>query len=308
IVFDKTGTLTEGEFGVTEIKSFQDKDKEEILKLAASLEKESEHPIARGIVKEADERDLSLYSVEDYSVIKGKGVEARIENKEGMVVSPGYLEENDIDLPEDYKKSEGAVTEVFLLINKELCGSIVLADKIRDTSRETIEKLHEMGIKCWMLTGDNEQTAKSVSQELGLDGYFAEILPDEKQEKIEELQEEGQFVAMTGDGVNDAPALARADIGIAIGSGTDVAAETADIILVESDPADVLSMVRFGKATYRKMVQNLFWATGYNAIAIPLAAGVLYSYGIMISPATGAILMSLSTVIVAINARLLKAE
>jgi len=193
-----------------------------------------------------------------------------------------------------------------LIIDEKIVGVIGLSDQIREESHNAIKRLKEAGIKCWMLTGDNEQTAKYVSNEVGLDGYYAEVLPHEKQDKIEELQQQGQFVAMTGDGVNDAPALAKADIGIAIGSGTDVAAETADIILVESDPADVLSLVNFGKATYKKMVQNLFWATGYNAIAIPLAAGVLYNYGIMISPATGAILMSLSTVIVAINARLLK--
>lgn len=308
LVFDKTGTLTEGEFGVTNVKVFGDSDEDEIIRLAASLEKESEHPIARGIEEEAEKRELRLSDISEFAAIKGKGVKAKLDGKNILVVSPGYLEENEINLPEDYDKSEGPVTEVFLVSDNKVIGSIVLADQIRSNAKDTIEKLQEKGIKCWMLTGDNEDTAKAVSKELNLDGYYAEVLPDEKQEKIEELQQDNDFVAMTGDGVNDAPALAQADIGIAIGSGTDVAAETADIILVESDPADVLNMINFGKATYRKMVQNLFWATGYNAIAIPLAAGVLYNYGIMISPAVGAILMSISTVIVAINARLLKPE
>ncbi|MGO1819420.1 MAG: HAD-IC family P-type ATPase, partial [Senegalia sp. (in: firmicutes)] len=183
-----------------------------------------------------------------------------------------------------------------------------LSDRIREESYDAIKRLKEEGIKTWMLTGDNEKTAKQVSEELGLDGYFAEVLPDQKQEKIKELQSEGRFVAMTGDGVNDAPALAQADVGIAIGSGTDVAAETADIILVNSNPQDVVTLIDFGKATYRKMIQNLIWATGYNVFAIPLAAGVLYSIGIVISPAVGAVLMSISTIVVAINAKLLKVE
>ena len=202
----------------------------------------------------------------------------------------------------------GVSTDVFLLIEHELIAAIGLSDKIRAESYEAIKRLKEEGIKTWMLTGDNENTAKLVSEELGLDGYFAEVLPEEKQEKIKELQAEGRFVAMTGDGVNDAPALAQADVGIAIGSGTEVAAETADIILVNSNPQDVVSLIDFGRATYRKMVQNLIWATGYNVVAIPLAAGVLSGVGIIISPAVGAVLMSLSTVIVAINAKLLKLE
>jgi Cu2+-exporting ATPase len=195
---------------------------------------------------------------------------------------------------------------VFVVKNGEILGTVRLSDQLRETSKSTIKRLQKMGIKCWMLTGDNEETAAYTSQQLGLDNFIAEVLPHQKQEKVEELQNNLEFVAMTGDGVNDAPALAQADIGIAIGSGTDVAAETADIILVDSDPADVLSLIKFGKATYNKMIQNLVWATGYNAFAIPLAAGVLYSYNFMIPPAVGAILMSLSTIIVAFNARLLK--
>ena len=307
IVFDKTGTLTEGEFGVSEIQSFKENySKEDIIKYAASLESNSEHPIARGIEKEAEDKEIDYYEIKDFSNIKGKGVEGKINGDKYLVVSPGYLEENNLELPEEFEQKSGPFTITFVLEGKEIIGAITLSDKIRESSRDTVAKLQKKGIKVWMLTGDNEQTAKYVSDELSLDGYMAEVLPHEKQEKIKEFKGDKEFVAMTGDGVNDAPALANADVGIAIGSGTDVAAETADIILVESDPADVLTLIEFGKATYKKIVQNLFWATGYNAIAIPLAAGVLAGYGIMISPAFGAVLMSLSTVIVAINAKLLK--
>ncbi|MFW6386774.1 MAG: copper-translocating P-type ATPase [Bacillota bacterium] len=308
LVFDKTGTLTEGEFGVTAVNTYSTSSPEEILRLAASLERESEHPIARGIVEEAGEKDLSYFNVRNFSAIKGKGVEGEIEGSRTMVVSPGYLLEMDYDLPSGQSEKEGVVTEVFVLRGDILLGSLELTDRIRTSSRETVSRLQDRGINCWMLTGDNEQTAAYVSEKLELNGYFAGVLPHEKQEKVAELQEQNSFVAMTGDGINDAPALAAADVGIAIGSGTDVAAETADIILVDSEPSGVLTLIEFGRATYRKMVQNLAWATGYNAFAIPLAAGVLYNYGIMISPAAGAVLMSLSTVIVAFNARLLRVE
>ncbi len=307
IVFDKTGTLTEGEFGVSEIQSFKtDYSKDDIIKYAASLESNSEHPIARGIEKNAEQKKIDYYDINGFSNIQGKGVRGKINGKEYFVVSPGYLEENNTEVPNEFEQKTGPFTRTFVLEENEIIGAITLSDKIRKSARETVAKLQNKGIKVWMLTGDNEQTAKYVSDELSLDGYLAEVLPHEKQEKIKEFKGNKEFVAMTGDGVNDAPALANADVGIAIGSGTDVAAETADIILVESDPADVLTLIEFGKATYRKIVQNLFWATGYNAIAIPLAAGVLAGYGIMISPAFGAVLMSLSTVIVAINAKLLK--
>ena len=306
VLFDKTGTLTEGEFGVEAVESFVDEyNKEEILQKAASLEQESEHPIATGIVKKAKEDEVELLKVDDFEIIKGKGVIGKIEGGDFKAVSPGYLKENNIELPEDALK-EGPFTEIFILEAGNLIGMVRLADQIRESSYEAVQKLKDKGIKVKMLTGDNQKTAEYVSNELGLTDYFAEILPDEKQKKVEELQAEGAFVAMTGDGVNDAPALAKADIGIAIGSGTDVAAETADIILVESDPLDVLKLIEFGSLTYKKMIQNLFWATGYNAFAIPLAAGVLAGVGIMISPAVGAVLMSMSTVIVAINAKMLK--
>ena len=306
VLFDKTGTLTEGEFGVETIKSFKEEySQKEIIKKAASLEKESEHPIANGIVKRAEADEIELFKVDDFEIIKGKGVIGKINGRDLKAVSRAFLEENQIEIPDNTLK-EGPFTEVFILEEGSLIGMIRLADQIRESSYRTVQKLKNKGIKVKMLTGDNYKTAQYVSNELGLNDFFAEVLPDQKQKKVEELQEQGDFVAMTGDGVNDAPALAKADIGIAIGSGTDVAAETADIILVESDPYDVLKLIEFGSLTFKKMMQNLFWATGYNAFAIPLAAGVLSSYGIMISPAMGAILMSLSTVIVAFNAKLLK--
>jgi len=306
VLFDKTGTLTEGEFGVETVKSFKEEyNEEEIIKKAASLEKESEHPIANGIVKKAESDKIELLKVDDFEIIKGKGVIGKINGRDLKAVSKAFLEENKIKIPDNTLK-EGPFTEVFILENGNLIGMIRLADQIRESSYKTVQKLKNKGIKVKMLTGDNHKTAQYVSNELGLNDFFAEVLPDQKQKKVKELQAQGDFVAMTGDGVNDAPALAKADIGIAIGSGTDVAAETADIILVESDPFDVLKLIEFGSLTFKKMMQNLFWATGYNAFAIPLAAGVLSSYGIMISPAMGAILMSLSTVIVAFNAKLLK--
>jgi len=306
VVFDKTGTLTEGKFGVSSVQSFDKEfDEKENVRLAASLEKNSEHPIATGILAKARELNVVTLDVSDFQAIKGKGVEGIINGKSVRIVSPGYLREKGIQLPENLKTGESD-TVVFIVVDDRLVGVVSLSDKIRMESQGAIRQLKKAGIKCWMLTGDNKKTAKTVADELQLDGFFAEVLPQEKQEKIKELQSDGEFVAMTGDGVNDAPALAQADVGIAIGSGTDVAAETADIILVNSNPDDVSSLILFGKSTYRKMVQNLFWATGYNVVAIPLAAGVLYGEGILLTPAIGAIFMSVSTVIVAINAKLLR--
>lgn len=308
LVFDKTGTLTEGKFGVSSLEVFDSEyDKKNIIQIASSLEVNSEHSIAKGILAKTKELGLNTLKSENFEVIKGEGVKGKVNGKEVRLVSKSYLERNDIKIPEEAVKSASG-TLVFILINDKLKGLIELSDKIREDSYVAIKKLRKEGIKCWMLTGDNKEVAKEVANELELDGFFAEVLPHEKQNKIKELQDKGEVVAMTGDGINDAPALAQADVGIAIGSGTDVAAETADIILVNSNPKDVLSLILFGKATYRKMVQNLFWATGYNVIAIPLAAGVLYNYGIIISPALGAILMSLSTVIVAINASFLRVK
>lgn len=306
VMFDKTGTLTEGKFGVNKVYTFEEgRTEEEIIKIAASLEQNSEHPLAKGIVVKADEMGLDLYKTDDFNAMKGKGVEGKVDGRKVEVVSPGYLDEKSISIPNSVDQ-ETIDTIVYVLHENELIGAVSLSDQIRPESKNAIQKLHENGIKCWMLTGDNKETAKAVSDKLGLDGYYAEILPDEKLNKVKELQQKGNFVAMTGDGINDAPALAQADVGIAIGSGTDVAAETADIILVESDPQDVVDLILFGKATYRKMIQNLFWATGYNVIAIPLATGLLFDW--IMSPAVGAILMSLSTVIVAINARFLSID
>ncbi len=306
IVFDKTGTLTKGEFGVTRFQSIVDEyDDEDVLLEAAALEQDSEHPIAVGIVNKANGLSKAIPKARDFIAITGKGVKASVSGREVMVVSPGYLRDEKIEIPSEADGNE-AETVVFVLIEGQLAGFIALADEVRPESKEAIRLFQDEKIKVMMATGDNEKVAKSVSEQLGLDGYYAEVLPHQKVEIVKELQEQGQFVAMTGDGVNDAPALAQANVGIAVGSGTDVAAETADIILVNSNPQDIANLIFFGKATYQKMIQNLIWATGYNAIAIPLAAGVLYGIGFVLSPAVGAVFMSLSTVIVAINAQLLK--
>jgi len=305
IVFDKTGTLTKGEFGVTDTITLSDDTKEEeLLKYAASVETHSEHPIARAIAKSSEK----TAEVKEFRAIPGKGAEGKVDGRHVMVVSPGFLREKNIEVGDNRINQIAAEgkTVVYVLIDGKLKGAIGLADIIRPESKEAVRRLKEMGIKCMMLTGDNEQVAAWVAREVGLDKYYAEVLPHEKSRKIKEIQSEGLVVAMTGDGVNDAPALAQADIGIAIGAGTDVAVESADIVLVRSDPRDVVAIVGLARATYKKMVQNLLWATGYNAFAIPLAAGVLYSEGILLSPAAGAVLMSMSTVIVAINARFLK--
>ncbi|EIA07318.1 copper-translocating P-type ATPase [Flavobacterium frigoris] len=308
ILFDKTGTLTKGDFGVTRIESVdKNYNSDEVLRLSSALEQSSEHPIAVGIIKKVKENNIVIPKLEKFSAITGKGVEAIVEGKNVKVVSPGYLRENNISIPED-AYSDAAETVVFILIDSKLIGFIALADEIRPESAEAIRIFKKNNIKVLMATGDNEKTAKAVSDKLGLDGYYAEVLPHQKVEIIKELQSKGDFVAMTGDGVNDAPALAQANVGIAVGSGTDVAAETADIILVNSNPQDIANLILFGKATYRKMIQNLLWATAYNVVTIPLAAGVLYSSGFVLGPAVGAVFMSLSTVIVAINAQLLKKQ
>nr|WP_287935166.1 copper-translocating P-type ATPase [Algoriphagus sp.] len=304
MVFDKTGTLTEGKFGVSRYESLSDDmNKNELLSFAASLEQQSEHPIAQGIVKAAKEAGLALKKVENFESLTAKGIQGKIDGQNWKVVSPGYLKENNINIPEQ-AGSDAAETIVFVLLEEKLIGFIALSDQIREESPKAIETLREKGMKLYMATGDNEKTAKAVSDKLGLDGYYSEVLPHQKVDIIKKLQKEGHFVAMTGDGVNDAPALAQANVGIAVGSGTDVAAETADIILVNSNPKDIANLVLFGRATYNKMIQNLAWATGYNAIALPLATGFIP--GLVISPAIGAVFMSLSTVIVAINAQLLK--
>jgi Cu2+-exporting ATPase len=304
--FDKTGTLTKGNFGVSSVKSLNESfDDKDILRLAGALEAKSEHPLAEGVMKKVQEDDMELPEAEDFDSISGEGIEGRVDDKKVKVVSPGYLQKNNIDLPEDIEENEQE-TRVFVVVDDELAGMIALSDEIREESYEAVKTLKDKGMKVYMITGDNEKVAKSVSDELGLDGYFAEVLPDEKTEKIKKFKEDGEFVAMTGDGINDAPALATADVGIAVGSGTDVAAETADIILVNSNPHDIVALILFGRETHKKMIQNFVYATAYNVVAIPLAAGVLIGAGIVISPALGALLMSLSTVVVAINAQFLR--
>ena len=308
LLFDKTGTLTTGVFGVTRFVSVNTEfSKDEILRLASALEQTSEHPIAVGIINKVKEHNVAIPKAEKFNAITGKGVEAMVEGKSVKVVSPGYLKDKNLTIPEGAYSSK-AETVVFVLVDDKLTGYIALADAIRPESAEAIQVFKNNGIKVLMATGDNETVAKAVSDELKLDGYYSEVLPHQKVEIVKELQSKGEFVAMTGDGVNDAPALAQSDVGIAVGSGTDVAAETADIILVNSNPKDIANLILFGKATYKKMVQNLVWATAYNSFAIPLAAGVLYKAGFVLGPAVGAVFMSLSTIIVAINAQLLKTK
>ena len=308
IVFDKTGTLTEGRFAVTDVIPMGGRNEHELLGLAASLESQSEHPIAAGVVRSARERGVAVTSPRGFRAIPGKGAEARVDGVAVKVVSPGYLKA--VGLTADAGRVPEVVeqgkTVVYVLVDDHLEGAIALADVIRPESREALARLKAMGIRVMMLTGDSTAVARWVARELELDEYFAEVLPEAKSAKIKEVQARGLTVAMTGDGVNDAPALTQADVGIAVGAGTDVAIESADIVLVRSDPRDVTAIVELARATYRKMVQNLWWAAGYNVLAIPIAAGVLYPVGILLTPAVGAVLMSVSTVIVAVNARLLR--
>jgi Cu2+-exporting ATPase len=307
VVFDKTGTLTRGTFGVTDLIGFDGSDETKMLQLAASLEANSEHPIARGIVDESQKRGIDLFPPEDFRAIPGKGVEGRISGRRLRVVGPGSLHEEGIPVTDDRvgRAMQQGKTVVFLLEDGSLRGAIALADIIRDESREAVARLKEMGIRVMMLTGDNRNVASWVAGEIGLDEYFAGVLPHEKAGKIQEIQQQYR-VAMVGDGINDAPALVQADVGIAIGAGTDVAVESADIVLVRNDPRDVADIILLSRKTYKKMVQNLVWATGYNSFAIPLAAGIGVGYGIVLSPAAGAALMSASTIIVAVNAQTLK--
>ncbi len=307
IVFDKTGTLTKGEFGVTDMYPIDHTEKE-LLTIAYSVESNSEHPIAQGIVRKGKELSIKAKKVTDFKSLPGKGLEAIINNKQINVVSPGFMRSEKISFDEDTYEvfAKQGKTVVFIVEDNILLGFIALADQVHEHAEQAIKKIQSIGIETIMLTGDNQRVASYVGKKLGIDTIIAEVLPQDKSEKIKNLMKDGKRVAMIGDGVNDAPSLAAADLGIAIGAGTDVAIETADIILVKSDPLDIVNLLKLAKATYRKIVQNLFWATAYNAIALPLAAGVLYNQGILISPALGAALMSLSTIIVAINAKLLK--
>jgi P-type Cu2+ transporter len=327
IVFDKTGTLTKGEQGVVEVATVEGWDEDEMLAVMAAAEGDSEHMIAAAIREEADERGLSVPSVREFEALEGRGVRATVEveaaatpgvdggsGQDGETVYVGgpnllrYLEVDPDPELEAFAESAGERGQgvVYLLRNESAVGAVALADVIRDESYEAIEALHEMGVEVAMLTGDSEDVARAVSEELRIDTYFAEVLPEDKDEKIVELQDQDRLVAMVGDGVNDAPALTRSDVGIAIGSGTDVAVESADVVLVENDPRDVAHLVRLSRKSYRKMQENLVWAAGYNVFALPLAAGLLAPFGILLSPAVGAVLMSASTVIVAINAQLLR--
>ncbi|WP_407075678.1 heavy metal translocating P-type ATPase [Natronococcus wangiae] len=327
IVFDKTGTLTKGEQGVVDIATSGSWDEDELLAVMAAAEGDSEHMIAEAIREEARDRGLSVPSVREFEALEGRGVRATVELeaaatpgvasdqvRDGETVyvgGPNLLRHLDVELDDDLKafaddagsRGQGVV---YLLRNGEAWGAVALADVIRDASHEAIEALHDMNVEVAMLTGDSEDVARAVSEELDIDTYFAEVLPEDKDKKIIELQDQGKLVAMVGDGVNDAPALTRSDVGIAIGSGTDVAVESADVVLVENDPRDVVHLVRLSRKSYRKMQENLVWAAGYNVFALPLAAGILAPIGIILSPAIGAILMSASTVIVAINAQLLR--
>ncbi len=307
IIFDKTGTLTKGTHELQKAVSINPQfDEKELLRLASGIEQHSEHYIAQGFLRKAKEMDITIPKFEKFHYLPGKGLEGIVEGREIKVVGPNYLQEKNISV--DEIEDVSAATIVYILIDGSVAGYFSFADQIREDSFEAIQVLKDAGIKNLLLTGDNERVAKKVNDELKMDGYFANVLPHDKLEKVKELQSRGEYVAMTGDGVNDAPALAQADVGIAVGSGTDVAAETADIILVNSNPKDIASLILFGKATYRKMIQNLWWAAGYNIIAIPLAAGVLYKWGFLLNPAIGAVLMSLSTIVVAFNAQLLKRQ
>ncbi len=311
VVFDKTGTLTEGTFGVVTIAAVAGRSDAEILTLAAALERDSEHPIAQGIRKAAENRNLTVPEVVDFEAIKGRGVKANHDGKAIFLGGPRLLEMIRLDLPEELmtfqrEANQKGETAVYVIENKQVIGGVSLADVIRPESKRAVEELHAMGVEVAMLTGDSNAVARAVAEELKIDRYFAEVLPEHKDQKIAELQRQGKRVAMVGDGVNDAPALTRAEVGIAIGSGTDVAIESAGIILVRSNPLDIVKIIRLSRASYRKMYQNLWWAAGYNVVALPLAAGILAPYGIVLSPAVGALLMSLSTIVVAMNAQLLR--
>ena len=317
LVFDKTGTLTEGRFGVTDVLTAPGVTEGELLATAAAVEGGSEHPIAAGVVRSAKDRGLTLPDVSDFEAITGKGVRATVEGRTIQILSPGAIEAVGIRFSDDLRTAADRLghegqTVVYVVegdgVEARPLGALALADVVRPESKDAIDRLHELGLSAVMLTGDKQEVADHVARQLGIDRVIAEVLPDGKSAEIKRLQAEGHIVAMTGDGVNDAPALATADVGLAVGAGTDVAVETADIVLVESDPRAAVRVIALARATYRKMVQNLWWAAGYNIVAIPLAAGVLAPWGIVLSPAVGAVLMSLSTVVVAVNARRLTVE
>ena len=306
VVFDKTGTLTEGKIGVSDVIAYV--PEKDLLAATASIEQYSEHIIAKAIVNYANEKKNAIMSVKDFKALPGKGAYGKVGDDEVYVGSPSLLKELKIEATDERIKSlqDQGSTTVFTVINGKLAGAFALSDKVRKESKEAVSKLKELGIRVYMITGDSQEVAGRVAKELGITDYFAQVLPDQKAERIKELKAKGVKVAMVGDGINDAPALVTADVGIAIGAGTDVAIESADIILVKNDPRDILKVRELSKKTYSKMVQNLWWATGYNIIAIPLAAGIFYGYGVLLPPAIGALFMSLSTVIVAVNSQTLR--
>ncbi len=313
VIFDKTGTLTEGQFGVANMATVDGWSESDALALAAAVEADSEHSLARGIRRAAEERGVEAPRVTDFEALQGRGVRAQHDGSTLHVGGPNLLQHLEVERPQSLdafvQEAQGkGQTVVYLLQDRQVVSAFSMADLIRPESRQAVDRLKEMGVDVAMITGDSEAVARAVAEELGIDTYFAEVLPEHKDQHVVELQEQGKRVAMVGDGVNDAPALTRADVGIAIGSGTDVAVQSAGIILVKSNPLDIVKIVQLSRASYRKMIQNLWWAAGYNIIALPLAAGVLAPLGIVLSPAVGALLMSLSTVIVAINAQLLRRE
>ena len=311
VVFDKTGTLTRGQFGVVDIASVAELTPNDALRLGAAVEADSEHTVAQGIVRTAHERGLPVHAAVGFEAIPGQGAKARVDGRELFMGGPALVKALSLEIPDAIRERVKDATEhgqasIYLADRRSVLAVFVLADVVRPESKEAVRALHDRGIRVVMMTGDAQQVANAVARDIGIDDVFAEVLPDQKARKIEELKHSGRRVAMVGDGVNDAPALATADVGIAIGAGTDVAVEAGDIVLVRSDPRDVARIITLSRVTYRKMVQNLWWAAGYNIVAIPLAAGVLARWGFVLSPAVGAVLMSLSTVIVAVNAQLLR--
>jgi Cu2+-exporting ATPase len=309
VLFDKTGTLTKGEYGVTNVWSMQDEN--DLIRLAASVDAHSEHFISKAIVDYAKEKGVAILEVKNFSRIPGKGVRGIVGEAEVLVGGKIIIEEAGLNIPNNFaelieKENKKGKTIIYCLKNGDFIGAFALADTIREESRKAVADLKKLGIRVAMVTGDSENVAEWVAKELGLDEYFARLRPQEKAEKVKSLQAKGYRVAMIGDGINDAPALAQADLGIAIGAGTNVAIESAGIILVKNDPRDIVKIIKLSRATYSKMLQNLFWATGYNVVALPLAAGVFASKGILLEPALAAIFMSFSTVIVAINALFLR--
>jgi P-type Cu2+ transporter len=310
VLFDKTGTLTTGTHGVTGVAAADGLDEDAVLRIAGAVEADSEHPLARAVVAAASERG-GLATARRFRSLTGRGVEATVDGVDYAVGGPAMQRERALDVPSELSaaidgwRSRGA-TVLYLVREVEVVGALALEDAVRPEARQAVRDLRAMGIQVVMITGDARQVADAVARDLGIDEVFAEVLPEEKYKAVVQLQERGLSVAMVGDGVNDAPALARADVGIAIGAGTDVAIESADVVLASSEPRGVVAVIRLSRASYRKMIENLAWAAGYNVLAIPLAAGVLAWAGVTLSPAVGAILMSVSTIVVALNAQLLR--